>query len=256
MARLCRADGRPGGRLRRRRQRRRRQQRQQPGDRRDVRCEDDRPGVDGRRQGRGHLLHRQGHLGRPEGVREAVQRAELEQGPLGQAARVPGVRRRAAQPVRPAPGGQVRRVRHLLRRRGLDGGVRVAEVALRPDAVRRERKAEFIPATFDTATYDGKTWAVPKQSDAGFLYYRTDQVDSVPATWQEVYDERRQERRHRLPGRGLRGPDVQLPRDRVRRRRQGALRRRQEGRVRLAGEPQGAAVHGRRHQERRAPRRP
>jgi multiple sugar transport system substrate-binding protein len=50
------------------------------------------------------------------------------------------------------------------------------------------RKDEFIPATFDTATYDGKTWAVPKQSDAAFLYYRTDQVDSVPATWQEVYD--------------------------------------------------------------------
>ena len=50
------------------------------------------------------------------------------------------------------------------------------------------RKAEFIPATFDTVNYDGKTWGVPKQSDAGFLYYRTDQVDSVPATWQEVYD--------------------------------------------------------------------
>jgi multiple sugar transport system substrate-binding protein len=52
-----------------------------------------------------------------------------------------------------------------------------------------KRKSEFIPATFDTATYDGKTWAVPKQSDAAFLYYRTDQVDSVPATWQDVYDE-------------------------------------------------------------------
>jgi multiple sugar transport system substrate-binding protein len=51
-----------------------------------------------------------------------------------------------------------------------------------------ERKDEFIPATLETATYDGKTWAVPKQSDAGFLYYRTDQVDSVPATWQEVYE--------------------------------------------------------------------
>jgi multiple sugar transport system substrate-binding protein len=50
------------------------------------------------------------------------------------------------------------------------------------------RKSEFIPATFDTATYEGKTWAVPKQSDAAFLYYRTDQVDSAPATWQEVYD--------------------------------------------------------------------
>jgi multiple sugar transport system substrate-binding protein len=52
----------------------------------------------------------------------------------------------------------------------------------------QDRKAEFIPATFDTATYDGKTWAVPKQSDAAFLYYRTDQVDAPPATWQEVYD--------------------------------------------------------------------
>jgi multiple sugar transport system substrate-binding protein len=51
-----------------------------------------------------------------------------------------------------------------------------------------DRKDEFIPATFETATYDGKTWAVPKQSDAAFLYYRTDQVDSAPATWQEVYD--------------------------------------------------------------------
>jgi multiple sugar transport system substrate-binding protein len=51
------------------------------------------------------------------------------------------------------------------------------------------RKAEFIPATFDTVNYDGKTWGVPKQSDAAFLYYRTDQVDSVPSTWQEVYQE-------------------------------------------------------------------
>jgi multiple sugar transport system substrate-binding protein len=50
------------------------------------------------------------------------------------------------------------------------------------------RKDEFIPATFDTVNYDGKTWGVPKQSDAAFLYYRTDQVDSPPATWQEVYD--------------------------------------------------------------------
>ena len=52
----------------------------------------------------------------------------------------------------------------------------------------KDREAEFIPATLETVNYDGKTWAVPKQSDAGFLYYRTDQVDSVPATWQEVYE--------------------------------------------------------------------
>src|SRR5215217_5887505 len=51
-----------------------------------------------------------------------------------------------------------------------------------------ERKDEFIPATFDTVNYDGKTWGVPKQSDAAFLYYDTDQVDSPPSSWQEVYD--------------------------------------------------------------------
>ncbi len=51
----------------------------------------------------------------------------------------------------------------------------------------KDRESEFIPATFETITYDGKQWGVPKQSDAGFLYYRTDQVKEVPKTWQEVY---------------------------------------------------------------------
>jgi multiple sugar transport system substrate-binding protein len=50
-----------------------------------------------------------------------------------------------------------------------------------------QRKAEFIPATFDTVNYDGKIWGVPKQSDAAFLYYDTSTVDTPPATWQEVY---------------------------------------------------------------------
>jgi len=52
----------------------------------------------------------------------------------------------------------------------------------------QQRESEFIPATFETVKYDGKFWGVPKQSDAAFLYYRTDQVDSPPKTWQEVYD--------------------------------------------------------------------
>jgi multiple sugar transport system substrate-binding protein len=50
------------------------------------------------------------------------------------------------------------------------------------------RKDEFIPATFDTVNYDGKTWGVPKQSDAAFIYYDTSAVDTPPSTWQEVYD--------------------------------------------------------------------
>jgi multiple sugar transport system substrate-binding protein len=51
----------------------------------------------------------------------------------------------------------------------------------------QQRESEFIPATFETVKYDGKFWGVPKQSDAAFLYYRTDQVDSPPSTWQDVY---------------------------------------------------------------------
>jgi len=51
-----------------------------------------------------------------------------------------------------------------------------------------ERADEFIPSTLETAQYEDRYWGLPKQTDAGFLYYRTDQVDDVPATWQETYD--------------------------------------------------------------------
>ncbi len=49
------------------------------------------------------------------------------------------------------------------------------------------RKADVIEATLETVNYDGKYWGMPQQTDAAFLYYRTDQVDEVPATWQDVY---------------------------------------------------------------------
>ena len=49
------------------------------------------------------------------------------------------------------------------------------------------RTDEFIESTFDTATYQDKTWGVPHKTNAGFLYYRTDAVDAAPKTWQEVY---------------------------------------------------------------------
>jgi multiple sugar transport system substrate-binding protein len=49
------------------------------------------------------------------------------------------------------------------------------------------RKDEFIESTLGTIQYDGKYWGVPKQTDAGFMYYRTDQVDEFPATYQELY---------------------------------------------------------------------
>jgi multiple sugar transport system substrate-binding protein len=49
------------------------------------------------------------------------------------------------------------------------------------------RRSEVIPATLETATLDGKVWGMPQQTDAGFLYYRTDQVKQKPTTWQQVY---------------------------------------------------------------------
>ena len=51
------------------------------------------------------------------------------------------------------------------------------------------RKDDFIESTLATATYEGKIWGVPHKTNAGFLYYRTDQVDAAPKTWQEVYEQ-------------------------------------------------------------------
>ena len=49
------------------------------------------------------------------------------------------------------------------------------------------RKDEFIQPSIDTATYEGKIWGVPHYTNAALLYYRTDKIDSAPATWQAVY---------------------------------------------------------------------
>ena len=49
------------------------------------------------------------------------------------------------------------------------------------------KKDQYIPATLATVTYDGKYWGSPRTSDAAFLYYHTDKVKKVPATWQDVY---------------------------------------------------------------------
>jgi multiple sugar transport system substrate-binding protein len=51
------------------------------------------------------------------------------------------------------------------------------------------RKDDFIPSTLETVTFDGKVFGAPRASDAGMMYYRTDQVKQFPATWQELYSE-------------------------------------------------------------------
>src|SRR4051812_32480623 len=48
---------------------------------------------------------------------------------------------------------------------------------------------KFIKSTVDTTEYNGKNWAVPFNSNAGFIYYRTDQVNSAPKDWETLYKE-------------------------------------------------------------------
>jgi multiple sugar transport system substrate-binding protein len=51
---------------------------------------------------------------------------------------------------------------------------------------------KFIKSTVDTTDYTGKNWAVPFNSNAGFIYYRTDQVKEAPKDWESLYKEAQQ----------------------------------------------------------------
>jgi len=56
------------------------------------------------------------------------------------------------------------------------------------DAV-EARKDEFIPSTIETALYDGKYWAIPFNTNAGFIYWRTDEAgEQPPESWQAMYE--------------------------------------------------------------------
>jgi multiple sugar transport system substrate-binding protein len=48
---------------------------------------------------------------------------------------------------------------------------------------------KFIPSTVDTTEYQGKNWAIPFNSNAGFIYYRTDEVNEAPKDWESLYEE-------------------------------------------------------------------
>ncbi|NLV77761.1 MAG: ABC transporter substrate-binding protein [Rhodococcus sp.] len=47
----------------------------------------------------------------------------------------------------------------------------------------------LLPATVESGTYNGTLYAAPKNTNAAFLYYRTDLVDQAPATWDELQAE-------------------------------------------------------------------
>lgn len=52
--------------------------------------------------------------------------------------------------------------------------------------IRSEIEAVSIPGAVESAIWGGELWAAPYNSNAGFLYYRTDLVDEPPTTWDEL----------------------------------------------------------------------
>ncbi|MGP4075861.1 ABC transporter substrate-binding protein [Halobacillus sp. K22] len=47
---------------------------------------------------------------------------------------------------------------------------------------------KYFEGTVDSVTFNGRTWAIPKFTDAGLLFYRDDIVDEPPETWDELSD--------------------------------------------------------------------
>ncbi|HVL98372.1 MAG TPA: ABC transporter substrate-binding protein [Egibacteraceae bacterium] len=52
--------------------------------------------------------------------------------------------------------------------------------------VRDQIEGQSLPGPFESATWGGELWGAPYNSNAGFLYYRTDLVDEPPTTWEEL----------------------------------------------------------------------
>jgi multiple sugar transport system substrate-binding protein len=60
------------------------------------------------------------------------------------------------------------------------------------DAV-EQRRDEFIPSTLETARYEDSYWAIPFNTNAGFIYWRTDQAgEQPPEDWQSMYESARE----------------------------------------------------------------
>lgn len=54
-------------------------------------------------------------------------------------------------------------------------------------------ESNFIPSTVETTEYEGKKWALPFNTNAGFLFYRTNEVPKPPTTWEQVYKEAKED---------------------------------------------------------------
>jgi trehalose/maltose transport system substrate-binding protein len=55
--------------------------------------------------------------------------------------------------------------------------------------VRGEIEAASLPGPVESAIWGGELWAAPYNTNAGFLYYRSDLVDAAPTTWDQLCEE-------------------------------------------------------------------
>ncbi|MBE3102781.1 MAG: ABC transporter substrate-binding protein, partial [Bacilli bacterium] len=47
---------------------------------------------------------------------------------------------------------------------------------------------DYFPGTVQSGNFNGRQYAMPKYTDAGLLFYRTDLVETPPATWDELFE--------------------------------------------------------------------
>jgi multiple sugar transport system substrate-binding protein len=61
------------------------------------------------------------------------------------------------------------------------------------DLFTEQMQQDFLSATIETSSYNGRIYGVPWYSDAGLLYYRKDLLDKAglkpPRTWEELHDQ-------------------------------------------------------------------
>jgi multiple sugar transport system substrate-binding protein len=57
-----------------------------------------------------------------------------------------------------------------------------------PEDLARQAREGRIQATVDSARWDGRLWAAPFTTNTQLLWYRTDRVDTPPATWDAMID--------------------------------------------------------------------
>lgn len=54
------------------------------------------------------------------------------------------------------------------------------------ELITRDALEDFVPLLLDLASVDGSLYGVPRNIDVRLLHYRTDLIDSPPATWDEL----------------------------------------------------------------------